>query len=130
MTPDMNSSDSARVTAKVALIEELKTNSPISAEGDAPAVPGERDRRDAEDPAAACALPDRLKPVREQDSCDAHDDERGDLREQRAEQAGLRDLDEGEQGDLAGYRAQQDRLDRRVERVAHLAELLRDDPVQ
>ena len=58
-----------RVTANVALIEELKMNSPISTPSAIDAAdPGERHGRDAEDPAAAAALPDRLEPVREHDA--------------------------------------------------------------
>src|SRR6266516_3237007 len=93
------------------------------AERDHPAKAGHRHGGNAENPPPATAFPDRLEPVREDHAGQAHYDEGGDLREQRAEQACLRDLHQGEQRDLAGEGAQQDRLDRGVEPVADRAEL-------
>ena len=124
MAPIMNSSESVLVTANVALIEELNTNSPISTpSATTPPIPASVTAGIPKIRRPPRALPYRLEAVREHDARDAHDDERRDLREQRAEQACLRDLDEREQGDLPGHRAQQDGLDRRVVPVVHVAEL-------
>src|ERR1700685_3971951 len=149
----MNSSESLRVTANAALTDGLKMNMiirppsaitppiPASVTAGTPATPAAPARAPPDHPARAggatpaappppAALPDRLEPVREDDARDAHHDEGGDLREQRAEQAGFRDLHQGEQRDLAGDGADQDRLDRGVEPVVDRAELLGHHPVE